>query len=227
MKNRKGTKSTAEIASTNVGEKPSTLSSTSSSDPSSSVQHSLSSTSLKLSALHLALFLAQFKSLVSYPIQALTWGLLPLSVLQGIWLVKCLYDADIPTSATPFTQSLYALRTLLPTLIFGTPITAIILILFGAPLTTHHAQTILCASHMALMAGSGLVRRCGMDGKRWRKTCALLDPVDEVVGGAMGTALGAWLGAVPIPLDWSVFFVLLSLKILCSKLSKSRVLYQD
>ena len=48
-----------------------------------------------------------------------------------------------------------------------------------------------------------------MDGKKWRKTCALLDPVDEVVGGAIGTALGAWLGAVPIPLDWSVFFFFL------------------
>ena len=33
-------------------------------------------------------------------------------------------------------------------------------------------------------------------------------PVDEAVGGAMGTAVGAWVGAVPIPLDWSVFLLL-------------------
>jgi hypothetical protein len=27
-------------------------------------------------------------------------------------------------------------------------------------------------------------------------------PIDEVYGGLLGTVLGAWLGAVPIPLDW-------------------------
>lgn len=27
-------------------------------------------------------------------------------------------------------------------------------------------------------------------------------PIDEVFGAAFGCALGAWLGAVPIPLDW-------------------------
>jgi GPI ethanolamine phosphate transferase 2/3 subunit F len=27
-------------------------------------------------------------------------------------------------------------------------------------------------------------------------------PIDEVFGGAVGCFLGAWLGAVPIPLDW-------------------------
>lgn len=32
-------------------------------------------------------------------------------------------------------------------------------------------------------------------------------PIDEVYGGLIGTVLGAWLGAVPIPLDWYVFYV--------------------
>jgi GPI ethanolamine phosphate transferase 2/3 subunit F len=27
-------------------------------------------------------------------------------------------------------------------------------------------------------------------------------PIDEVFGAALGTVLGGWLGAVPIPLDW-------------------------
>jgi len=27
-------------------------------------------------------------------------------------------------------------------------------------------------------------------------------PIDEVFGGAVGCFVGAWLGAVPIPLDW-------------------------
>ena len=30
----------------------------------------------------------------------------------------------------------------------------------------------------------------------------LLLPIDEVFGAALGTLIGAWLGAVPIPLDW-------------------------
>ena len=31
---------------------------------------------------------------------------------------------------------------------------------------------------------------------------ALAAPMDEVFGGLVGAAAGAWLGAVPIPLDW-------------------------
>lgn len=29
-------------------------------------------------------------------------------------------------------------------------------------------------------------------------------PADAVWGGALGTGVGAWFGAVPIPLDWYV-----------------------
>jgi phosphatidylinositol glycan class F len=42
----------------------------------------------------------------------------------------------------------------------------------------------------------------GVDGGAWRDIIALLQPVDEVVGGMLGAVIGAWLGAVPIPLDW-------------------------
>lgn len=31
---------------------------------------------------------------------------------------------------------------------------------------------------------------------------SLQAPVDELMGAAMGTMVGAWAGAVPIPLDW-------------------------
>lgn len=30
----------------------------------------------------------------------------------------------------------------------------------------------------------------------------MLLPIDEVYGGLIGTVVGAWAGAVPIPLDW-------------------------
>lgn len=31
---------------------------------------------------------------------------------------------------------------------------------------------------------------------------SLLAPVDELLGAGMGTVVGAWVGAIPIPLDW-------------------------
>ena len=55
---------------------------------------------------------------------------------------------------------------------------------------------------MALMAGPGMALKCGLDAGRWRREVALLAEVDEVVGALVGTAVGAWVGAVPIPLDW-------------------------
>ena len=36
----------------------------------------------------------------------------------------------------------------------------------------------------------------------WREISAACLPFDEVWGGMVGVLLGAWLGAVPIPLDW-------------------------
>ena len=42
----------------------------------------------------------------------------------------------------------------------------------------------------------------GSDGKKWREVASAYSPIDEVFGGAVGCFLGAWLGAVPIPLDW-------------------------
>lgn len=41
-----------------------------------------------------------------------------------------------------------------------------------------------------------------MDAQRWLEIASLHAPIDEVFGAAVGTLLGAWLGAVPIPLDW-------------------------
>ena len=36
----------------------------------------------------------------------------------------------------------------------------------------------------------------------WIALAGLKAPVDEVFGGLVGCVAGAWLGAVPIPLDW-------------------------
>jgi phosphatidylinositol glycan class F len=95
-----------------------------------------------------------------------------------------------------------AFLSLLASLLAATPILAGTLVLFGAPITTHHAHTLLAAAHIAFLTTIPLVYVHGIVGETWRDIVALLRPIDEVYGCMIGTVMGAWLGAVPIPLDW-------------------------
>ncbi|RHZ54133.1 PIG-F family protein [Aspergillus thermomutatus] len=106
------------------------------------------------------------------------------------------HSAGLSAKLTP------ALLSLTLTFLLATPVLAILLVLFGVPLTTHNAETVLCAAHMALLASTALIYVHGVDGAVWREVWAFARPADAVWGGALGTALGAWFGAVPIPLDW-------------------------
>ncbi|OKL63412.1 Glycosylphosphatidylinositol anchor biosynthesis protein 11 [Talaromyces atroroseus] len=105
-------------------------------------------------------------------------------------------------SDTLFQKLTAAFLSLTLTLLLGTPALALLLILFGAPFTTHNAHTILCAAHMALLSVTPLVYVHGVEGSAWKEIWAFARPSDAVWGGALGACLGAWLGAVPIPLDW-------------------------
>lgn len=58
---------------------------------------------------------------------------------------------------------------------------------------------------MALLTVTPLVYVHGVDGNVWKQVWAFTRPADAVWGGALGACVGAWLGAVPIPLDWYVF----------------------
>lgn len=42
----------------------------------------------------------------------------------------------------------------------------------------------------------------GVDTRAWREIAAAALPFDEMWGGTVGALVGAWIGAVPIPLDW-------------------------
>ena len=42
----------------------------------------------------------------------------------------------------------------------------------------------------------------GLDAQTWLRIVSLQLPVDEVLGMSLGALGGAWLGAIPIPLDW-------------------------
>jgi phosphatidylinositol glycan class F len=86
--------------------------------------------------------------------------------------------------------------------IISVPVLAGLQVLFGAPVTTHIPQTLLSSSHLALLAVFPLVYAHGSNSSRWREIVSVYSPIDEVFGAALGCLLGAWLGAVPIPLDW-------------------------
>ena len=69
-------------------------------------------------------------------------------------------------------------------------------------MTTHHLQTLLLALHISLLTTPPLFYTQGVSSERWRSLVSLSAAVDETRGAAMGTLMGAWLGAIPIPLDW-------------------------
>ncbi|KAK6329684.1 Glycosylphosphatidylinositol (GPI) anchor assembly protein [Orbilia brochopaga] len=95
-----------------------------------------------------------------------------------------------------------ALLSLLLAALIGTPVMFAVMVLLGAPITSHLAHTALCAAHLSLLAGYPLIYSYDVQGSKWRGIFSLSLPIDEVYGGALGACLGAWLGAVPIPLDW-------------------------
>jgi hypothetical protein len=55
---------------------------------------------------------------------------------------------------------------------------------------------------MAVLTVLPLVYVHGVDKVKWREIAAVFMPFDEVWGATVGTCVGAWLGAIPIPLDW-------------------------
>ncbi|KAF1966380.1 hypothetical protein BU23DRAFT_518149 [Bimuria novae-zelandiae CBS 107.79] len=172
----------------------------------------------------LSLYAFQFKAIVADPIPALTRTLIPLSILQIAYVAICLPPTGDTATAVPTTEKrkpgdkkkaekgklerevgakiIPAFLSLIIASAAAIPLLTTILILFGAPLTTHHAHTMLAAAHIAFLATLPLVYVHGVDGATWREIVALLKPVDEVYGGMIGTVVGAWLGAIPIPLDW-------------------------
>lgn len=76
------------------------------------------------------------------------------------------------------------------------------ILLLGAPLTTHLAHTFLLSLHLALLALLPLFYARPLTSRHWLEILSGTAPLDEVYGAAMGAMAGAWLGAVPIPLDW-------------------------
>lgn len=109
------------------------------------------------------------------------------------FLVKTLSNRNLIETQPAFLSFLLATSV-------GTVILYICMILFGAPITSHFPHTILCAVHMALLVPFPLIYVNGVDGQKWRDIVSVSMHMNEAFGGALGALLGAWLGAVPIPL---------------------------
>ncbi|RYO36498.1 hypothetical protein AA0111_g2814 [Alternaria arborescens] len=164
----------------------------------------------------LSVYGLKFNALVADPVSTLFSTLPYLAVLQIAFVAVCLP----PTGGAPKkptekkakapgkpeqggnSKLVPAFLSLLLALIAATPLLTATLVLFGAPVSSHYWHTLLCGAHIALLSTLPLVYVHGVDGETWRQIVALLLPIDEVYGGLIGTVLGAWLGAVPIPLDW-------------------------
>ncbi|KAH8202256.1 hypothetical protein TruAng_003533 [Truncatella angustata] len=78
----------------------------------------------------------------------------------------------------------------------------VVFVLFGAPFLTHLPNTFLCSLHLSLLGLYPLFYSHGVDSEEWLEILGARAPFDEGFGGLVGGCLGAWLGAVPIPLDW-------------------------
>ncbi|CAK7201280.1 Glycosylphosphatidylinositol (GPI) anchor assembly protein [Sporothrix eucalyptigena] len=88
----------------------------------------------------------------------------------------------------------------------ATPLVHVVLVLFGAPFLAQTSRTFLCAAHLAVLGLYPVIYTRGTDGTgAWRALASgaqTAKQLDAAVGGLWGACAGAWLGAVPIPLDW-------------------------
>ncbi|KAI9684720.1 MAG: Glycosylphosphatidylinositol (GPI) anchor assembly protein [Trizodia sp. TS-e1964] len=178
-----------------------------------------------LSNLHLGLLLsaysACFSSLVRDPVPTLLATLAPLAIIQSSYAIACLPTtrhvensqqsrAQKPglkrktegRSEAGISRLVTALISAILALAVGTPLLTAMLILFGAPLTTHLPHTLAACAHIALLTLLPLVYVHGVDNAKWLAIAGLKFPLDELSGGLAGALFGCWMGAVPIPLDW-------------------------
>lgn len=81
------------------------------------------------------------------------------------------------------------------------------LVLFGAPIFAYWKETALLAAHLALVAFDPLLVEFKFDFARLRGIFGTDAAIRTLVGNpvvalALGGFVGAWLGVLPIPLDW-------------------------
>ncbi|KAK8115161.1 GPI biosynthesis protein family Pig-F-domain-containing protein [Apiospora kogelbergensis] len=183
-------------------------------------------------ALMLSLFYLRFGALVRDPVSTMLNSLPVVAALQVAYAVICLPAAGSPAAI----QSAKKLRpgekrkpvadgnapnitsTVVVALglsIFATVGLQTFFVLFGAPLLTHIPQTTLCSLHLSLLGLFPLFYTHGISTSDWLEVLGARAPFDEAFGGLVGGCVGAWAGAVPIPLDWDREWQKWPITILC------------
>ncbi|KAI1649066.1 GPI biosynthesis protein family Pig-F-domain-containing protein [Daldinia loculata] len=169
-------------------------------------------------ALLLSLFLARFGALVADPVSAMSSSLPVVAAIQVTYAVVCLpavgsHVAKPVKKARPGEKKKVGLENTGPNIAVTTLVALIlsaiaslalhvILVLFGAPFLTHIENTFLCSTHLSVLGLFPLFYTRGVSSKDWHEILSASAPFDEAFGGLVGGCVGAWLGAVPIPLDW-------------------------
>ncbi|KAI2638869.1 GPI biosynthesis protein Pig-F [Hypomontagnella submonticulosa] len=165
-----------------------------------------------------SLFLARFSTLVADPVSTMSSAIPVVVVVQVTYAITCLPAAGSQIAkpakklrpgekkkpGSEGTGPNIAVTTLVALILSAISALALhaVLVLFGAPFLTHVTQTFFCSTHLALLGLFPLFYTRGVSSKDWLEILSARAPIDEAFGGLMGACVGAWLGAVPIPLDW-------------------------
>ncbi|KAI1332634.1 GPI biosynthesis protein family Pig-F-domain-containing protein [Xylariaceae sp. FL0255] len=167
-------------------------------------------------ALLLAIFAAAFRPLVADPVSTM-WASLPVVLsVQAAYTIVCLPPVGsqgVKAARKPRPGEKKKVDGSGPNFVVTTIVAAVLsalaavalhvmLVLFGAPFLTHLPHTFLASLHLSLLGLYPLFYTRGVSNRDWVEILSARAPVDEALGGLMGACMGAWLGAVPIPLDW-------------------------
>ncbi|KAK9453628.1 GPI biosynthesis protein family Pig-F-domain-containing protein [Dipodascopsis uninucleata] len=161
------------------------------------------------SALILALPIATIiitSALPSDPVLVLTYGLIYLVAVEYMFILGTIIPSTVSTSGK---KKKHGNKNAISTAGLGlvltgllVPVIHVIFVLFGAPVTTFVLETFLTSVHVALLSIFPLICTMPLETGTWTLILSMRAPISETYGGAIGTIIGAWLGAIPIPLDW-------------------------
>ncbi|KAI1260980.1 GPI biosynthesis protein family Pig-F-domain-containing protein [Xylariaceae sp. FL1019] len=169
-------------------------------------------------AILLSLFVAAFPSLVRDPLSTM-WNTIPVVLaLQAAYTIVCLppvgssgmralrkpRPGEKKKTGSEGAGPNFAVTTIVALVLSALAAGAlhVVFVLFGAPFLTHLQHTLLCSLHLSLLGLYPLLYTRGVSAKDCVEILSARAPFDEAFGGLVGACVGAWLGAVPIPLDW-------------------------
>ncbi|OAA42263.1 phosphoethanolamine transferase PIGF [Metarhizium rileyi] len=164
----------------------------------------------------LGLLALRFDAVVAEPASSLQLALPAVALIQTAYVTTCLPPAGSQAAKVvrrprpgekkradangPNTLSTAILALLLTAI--STPAVHALFVLFGAPFLGQVSHTLFCSAHFSLLAFFPVFYSRGVSGEALTAIAGASAPLDETFGGLVGAVVGAWLGAVPIPLDW-------------------------